>query len=191
MRSILRLCLPLTILLVAVAVPAQTAGNALTTKEVVFGNFKPYVHPDKSFSIDLPENWSIDNSSTATEGIVKVTDPSTNAALVIHVWKQAGELKGGSTEFLKAFLKRTAATLPKYTEGEPKVQKDGSVGIYFKYEQTTSAGVFNMWGDSFIQRDGELVGMLFFIIPKEQYDLKTKSAYRLINSFKLDPNGTN
>ena len=159
---------------------------ALKSKEVVFGAFKTYIHPTKTFSIDLPNNWSIDDSSTATETIVKSADPNTNAVVVIHVWKQPGALAGGSTQFLRIFLATTVATLPNYTEGVPKVQKDGSVGIYFKYDQTVDAGTFNMWGDAFIQREGNLVGMLFFLIPNEQYKLKMTSAYGLINSFKLD-----
>lgn len=166
--------------------PPQPSGQLLKSKEVVFGAFKTYVHPTKTFSIDLPNNWSIEDSSTATETIVKSADPNTNAVVVLHVWRKSGELPGGSTQFLKNFLSATLASLPNYTEGEPKVQKDGSVGIYFKYDQTVDAGTFSMWGDGFIQREGDLVGMLFFLIPNEQYKLKMTSAYKLINSFKLD-----
>jgi PsbP-like protein len=183
---------PIVLLLAATAAMAQNTGapvkaDDLKSKEVIFGTFKKYVPPDQSFSIDLPENWKIDDGSTASETIIKSSDPNVNAALVVHVWKQNGELPGGATQFLKDFLKDTVSTLSNYTQGEPKVQKDGSVGIYFKYDQTVKSGTFNMWGDAFIQREGDMVGMLFFIIPHEQYQLKMTSAYKLINSFKLGP----
>ncbi len=157
----------------------------LKSKEVIFGPLKTYTHPSKTFSVDLPDNWSVEDASTATEHIVKVADPNVNAVVVLHAWKQSGELPGGQTEFLKNFLHDTIAMLTNYTQGEPKVQKDGSVGIYFKYDQTVKEGTFNMWGDAFIQREGDIVGLMVFVIPKEQYELKQASAYKLINSFRL------
>ena len=178
--------LVLLALVLTAAATAWPQGADLKTKEVIFGKFKTYVHPDKSFSMEIPENWSIDDSSKPNEAIVKSADPNTNAALVIHVWKQEGELPGGATEYLKDYLRGTVSTLPNYSQGEPKVQKDGSVGIYFKYDQTVKTGTFDMWGDAFIERKGNMVGMVFLIMPHEQYKLKMTPAYKLVNSFKLD-----
>jgi hypothetical protein len=47
--------------------------------------------------------------------------------------------------------------------------------------------VATLYGDSFIEQRGNLVGLIALIITREQYDKKQQSAYRVVNSFRVTP----
>ena len=165
-----------------------TAQPGKLTRDVVFGDFKTYKDPKNLFTVDLPANWDVKDKSDSDEINLSINDPSENAAVSIHVWTQDKPLPGGPSAYLSNYLKTTVATLTNYTQGEPKVQKDGSTGIYFKWDENSKeVGMVKMWGDSFIEQKGNVVGLIIFLIPEEQYTLKKDQAYHLINSFHIVP----
>lgn len=178
--------LVLAIALIAVCGASQ-AFSQEQTKDVVFGPFKAYNHRSGWFTMDLPTNWSIKDASKNNEVILSISDPSVNAALSVHVWEQSTPLEGGPAKYLKDYLNQTLSSFKNFSQGEPKIQKDGSTGIYFKWDEPISSGTVRMWGDAFIEQRGGLVGMVVFLIPEEQYQKKKDQAYRLVNSFGLTP----
>jgi serine/threonine-protein kinase len=170
----------------ATCASAQTP-SAEKTNDVVFGDPKTYSDVRKWFTVDLPSNWTIKDKSDPDELNLGISDPTENAAVSIHVWKQGTPLPGGPAKYLSDYLKQTVAKLDNYEQGDPRVQKDGSTAIYFKWDENSKVGVVRMWGDAFIEERGGLVGLIVFLIPEEQYKRKEDVAYRLINSFHITP----
>jgi serine/threonine-protein kinase len=182
----------MTILFFGLMPAMRSMGQANTddqvTKDVIFGEFKAYDDPRKLFSVELPSNWEIKDHSDKDEINLGINDPSDNAAVSIHVWNQDKPLEGGTAQYLANYLKQTVASLTNYNQGEAKVQKDGSTGIYFKWDESLKNGkTAKMWGDAFLEQRGNVVGMIIFLIPEEQYNQKKDQAYHLINSFHIRP----
>ena len=168
--------------------PSIGPSKPLGTIAVIFGDFKTYTHPNKYFSIDVPSNWTITDKSTPEESVVLVMDPSENAVVVIRASKRATQMtQAEETKYLTDFLNDKLSTFANFSQGEPKIQKNGSIGVYFKYDQAVKGVTFLMWGDAFVDQKAGVLGSLFFIIPNEQYELKSKPAYQMINSFKVNP----
>jgi hypothetical protein len=178
----------LTLLVPAVSSSARDTAQGQVTRDVVFGEFQTYKDPKKLFTVELPQNWTIKDTSHTDEIILSVADPADNAVVSIHVWTQDKPLTGGAAAYLSNYLKDAVSTLNNYSQGDPKVQKDGSVGIYFKWDEPLKdLGPVKMWGDAFIEQRGSVVGMIVFLIPEEQYKKKEDSTSRLINSFHIIP----
>jgi hypothetical protein len=174
----------LTLVLIAVA---GVSAQAQKTRDVVFGKFEPYNHSSNLFLLQLPANWSVKDSSRNGEVILSIADPSENAGVSVHVWQQDKPLVGGPAQYLKNYLNDSLGTLTNFTQGEPRVQKDGSTGIYFKWDEAMKSETVKMWGDAFIEQRGNVVGMIVLLLPEEQYQQKKEAAYRLVNSFGLKP----
>lgn len=171
-----------------VATQTPSPEISLATKEIVFGDPKSYTHPNGWFSVSLPGNWDVSNKSQGNEAMISVMDPTHNAVLIVRAWTgESQKSQDDLTKMLHDFLNRAMSTFPKFTMGEPKIQKDGSVGLYFKFEQELEGKLFPMYGDSFIEQHGKLVGLTFLVMPKEQYDRKQDSAYKVVNSLRLNP----
>ncbi len=192
MDRYLRLSTAAASLLLFFAAAGTLAAQVLTapaaaprdTKNVVFGATRHYDHA--AFAIDIPSTWNAADKSNADEAIVTITDPTGNAVMVIHVWNTSVQMsEADKTKVLTDFLEGTIGKFKNFSLGEPKPQQDKSIGVSFGYDQDQDGKTYAMYGDSFVDQKKSEAILLFFVIPREQYDLHKDATYKMINSFLL------
>jgi len=167
-------------------VPAAYLPQDPATQEIVFGTPKPYNHKSGWFTLSVPGNWKIEDKSAEGEAVVSIADLTENAIVVIRVYtppqprtqEQLGEI-------LKSFLTARLGNFDGFAMGELKSQRDGSLGLYFKYNSVIDKISYNMYGDAFIEQHNGLVGFIALIMPQGQYEKKKNSAYEMVNSFRV------
>ena len=163
--------------------PSPSSGR---TQEIVFSTPKLYEHRSGWFAMSIPENWKVTDKSSADEAIVSLTDPTENAVLVIRVYSPTtGFTQSQLGESLRQFVNERMSSFDAYAAGDLRPQKDGSIGLSFKYNQAVEAKNYQMYGDAFIEQHNGLVGILALVMPQDQYDAKKKEAYDLLNSFRV------
>lgn len=172
--------------------PTQTETTTTPeTQEVVFGAFKSYTHSSGWFSMSVPGNWTINDKSVENELIISLADPTGNAVFIVRVWlRQSRMTEDEMTSLLRKFLTDRMSDFQNFSMGDPKTQKDGSIGMYFKYDAVVNMKAYPMYGDTFIEQKGRMVGLSSFIMPKDQYDKKKDDTYKMINSVRINPNST-
>jgi hypothetical protein len=167
-------------------VPAAHLAQDPPTQEIIFGTPKIYNHKSGWFTLSVPGNWNIEDKSAEGEVVVSIGDPSENAIVVVRVYpppqprtqEQLGEV-------LKSFLSSRMGSFDGFVMGELKSQRDGSLGLYFKYNSVVDKVSYKMYGDAFIEQHNGLVGFIALIMPQNQYDTKKNSAYEMVNSFRV------
>jgi hypothetical protein len=173
-------------LTVAGAVLPQRVAAQQQTQDVVFGPVSTYNHKSGWFSLARPGNWNVTDNSDAGEVIVSIIDPTENGVVVVRVYRPGrGYSQAELGEMLKGFLRERMGTFDGFTMGDSKSQKDGSLGLYFKYNSLVAGVSYKMYGDAFIEQHNGLIGLITLIMPQEQYDAKQKDAYALLNSFRV------
>ena len=156
------------------------------TKEVVFGPFRTYDHKSGWFSVVMPGNWNVNDKSDQKEVIVSIADPTENAVVVVRVYQPArGYTSSELGEMLKAFLNERMGSFDGFTMAELKPQRDGVLGITFKYNSLIEGANYKMYGNTLIEQYNGRIGLVTMIIPQDQYEAKQKSANELMNSFRL------
>jgi tetratricopeptide (TPR) repeat protein len=167
------------------ATPATPASNS-RTQEVEFGTPRVYDHKSGWFSMSIPENWKVTDKSSADEVIVSLADPTENAIVVVRVYSpNRGSTQSELGESLRAFVNDRMSSFDGFSAGDLRSQKDGSIGLSFKYNQPLEGKNYQMYGDAFIEQHNGLVGILALVMPQDQYDTKKKDAYDLLNSFRV------
>lgn len=157
-----------------------------TTKEIVFGPSRNYDHKSGWFSIAVPGNWNVTDKSLEGEVIVSIADPTENGIVVVRVNQSVkGYTPSELGEMLKAFLNERMAGFDGFTMGELKSQRNGSLGLYFNYNSLVEGTKYKMHGDAFIEQHNGRIGMVTLLMPQDQYEATQKSAYELMNSFRL------
>jgi hypothetical protein len=118
--------------------------------------------------------------------IVSIIDPTENGVIVVRVYQPSrGYTQAALGDLLKGFLNERMGTFDGFSMGESKSQRDGSLGLYFKYNSVVEGVTYKMYGDAFIERHNGLIGVLTLIMPQEQYEAKQKAAYEVVNSFRV------
>src|SRR5215813_3942909 len=164
-------------------VSPSTSSSSVATREIIFGRPREYQHKSGWFAMSIPDNWKIEDKSSADEVIVSLSDPTANAVVVVRVYSpNTGFTQSQLGESLRTFVNDRMNGFDEYTPGELRSQKDGSIGLSFKFTQPLQGKAFPMFGDSFIEQHNGLVGLLFLVMPQEQFDAKKKDAYDLLNS---------
>jgi hypothetical protein len=175
----------ISFIVVSSVAPAYLAG-AQKTQEIVFGPSRNYNHKSGWFSLSIPSNWNVTDKSAEGEVIVSVLDPSENGVLVIRVYQPSrGYTQAALGDLLKSFLNERMGSFDDFSTGELKSQRDGSLGLYFKYNSVVEGVTYKMYGDAFIEQHNGLVGVLTLIMPQDQYEVKQKAAYEIVNSFRV------
>jgi tetratricopeptide (TPR) repeat protein len=163
-----------------------TTSPSTGTKEIIFGPPRTYEHKSGWFAMSIPENWNVTDKSSEDEVIVSFADPTENAIVVVRVYSQtSGFTQSQLGESLRTFVNERMGSSDGYTAGDLRPQKDGSIGLSFKYNQLLQGKNYQMFGDAFIEQHNGLVGVLALVMPQEQYDAKKKEAYDLLNSFRV------
>ena len=166
--------------------PSSSSSSSSRTLEIVFGASRLYEHKSGWFSLSIPENWKVEDKSSESEVIVSLYDPTQNAVVVVRVYSPTkGHTQAELGEVLRTFVNERMSSFDGYSAGDLRTQKDGSIGLAFKYNQPIEGKNYPMFGDAFIEQHNGLVGILALVMPKDQYDSKQKEAYELLNSFRV------
>ena len=184
-KPIVIFALTLSLIFVAGSAPAARVA-AQKTLDVVFGPVRTYTHKSGWFSVAMPGNWNVTDNSGAGEVIVSIIDPTENGVVVVRVYQPTrGHTQAELGEMLKGFLNDRMGSFDGFTMGDLKSQRDGSLGLYFKYNSVVAGATFKMYGDAFIEQHNGLIGLITLIMPEEQYQAKQKAAYEMVNSFRV------
>lgn len=155
-------------------------------QEIVFGPVRTYDHKSGWFSITIPGNWTVSDKSAEGEVIVSIIDPTENGVIVVRVYQPSrGYTQAALGDLLKGFLNERMGSFDGFSMGEANSQRDGSLGLYFKYNSVVEGITYKMSGDAFIEQHNGLIGVLTLIMPQEQYEAKQKAAYEVMNSFRV------
>ena len=161
------------------------------TQPVKFGTLKTYSHDPAWFEIDVPTNWTVDDTSKDDEAIVTFTDPTKNGAVYADVFADTDELsKADMAERLDTFIKSYFGKLTKFTATDANEMDNlNGASQFFRYTTKLSNGkTVTMYGDAFYEQyDTTLVSILVLLLPEEQYVTVKKQAYAIVNSFKALP----
>lgn len=173
-------------LTVAGAVLPQRVVAQQKTQDIVFGPVSTYNHKSGWFSLERPGNWKVTNVSDAGEVVVSIIDPTENGVVVVRVYEPIRSYTQAELgETLKAFLRERLGSIDGFAMGESRSQKDGSLGLYFRYNAMVEGVSYKMYGDAFIEQRNGLVGLITLIMPQDQYEAKQKDAYAMVNSFRV------
>ncbi len=186
MNKILFAVLAVLWVTVAGAVLPQRVAAQPKTQDVVFGPVNTYDHKSGWFSLARPGNWNVTDASAADEVVVSIIDPTENGVVVVRVYEPTRVYTQAELgETLKAFLRTRLGSFDGFEMGDSKSQRDGSLGLYFKYNSLVKGVSYKMYGDAFIEQRNGLIGLITLIMPQDQYDAKQKDAYAMVNSFRV------
>jgi len=91
--------------------PTAAADSDLKLLDVEIASLKSYTHGNDLFSIDVPVNWKLKDSSKPTEAIATWTDPNENAFMVVDIFEREDQqTKEELITFLKNYLDQTFGT---------------------------------------------------------------------------------
>lgn len=164
-----------------------TSGGGLAPVEI--GQLRTYSHPSGVFSIDLPVNWTLTDSSRPGELILVWTDPSNNAAIIVDVLADNRQYSDEQlVDKLIAYLENSFGNQPDFFYEDPRPQNDGSILIVWGYTSTASNNVqASMLGNSFIEQRGNKVAVLTTLVPEEQFDALLDQTNAIINTYRINP----
>jgi hypothetical protein len=170
----------------SVALNGSPSGPA-GTQEVQIGELQAYTYDTGLFSIDIPQNWTLQDNSKSGEAILLWTEPNGNALVGVDIFKQANEQTPEElTKFLEDFLTKTFGSQQDFRVDEPKTQSDGSVLLVWSYTNTTP-NELKILGNSFIEQRQDKVSILTTLVPDEQFDALLPQTNKIIQSYRIDP----
>lgn len=173
--------------------PTSTAvpRSKWVTQPIKFSALKTYTHDPAWFEIDVPSNWTSDDTSTADEAIITFTDPTKNGAVFVDVFANTDELsKADMVEKLDTFVNASFRKLTKFKATDASEMENlNGASQFFRYStKLTNGKTVNMYGDAFYEQyDNTLVSIVVLLLPEEQYITIKKQAYNIVNSFKAAP----
>lgn len=172
------------------AILPQRVAAQQQTQNIVFGPVSTYNHKSGWFSLERPGNWNVTDNSGADEVVVSIIDPTENGVVVVRVYRPTrGYTQTELGEMLKGFLRQRLGSFDGFTMGDSRSQRDGSLGLYFRYNSLVEGVTYKMYGDAFIEQHNGLIGLITLIMPQEQYDAKQKDAYAMVDSFRVTGSG--
>ena len=166
---------------------AATANGEL--QEVIVGDLQTFEYSTGLFSIDVPANWTLSDTSKPTEVIYSWTDLSENGALIVDIFEEEQEYTSEElTTILETFLTNSFSKQEDFTVEEPTEQSDGSILLVWSYTAIADNDVkAPLTGNSFIEQRGNKVSILTTLVPSDQFDALLDSTNDIINSYTLDP----
>src|SRR5262249_23731630 len=110
------------------------ASTPTGTREVEVGDLETYTYDTGLFSIDIPNNWKLDDKSKPGRAILLWLDPTGNALVGVDLSKQTKKQTSDQlTTSLQTYLKNTFGSYDNFNIEEPTPQDDGSVLIVWSY----------------------------------------------------------
>jgi hypothetical protein len=174
-----------TAVILSDSTPATT-DSAL--KPVEIGSLSTYTHPSGVFTIDVPDNWTLQDTSKPDEIMMIWTDPSRNGGVFVDIFEdEQAYSESELTDMLTKFLKKTF-NKPDLSLEDPTPQADKSVLITWTYTAKADNNVdAPLLGNSFIEQRGNKVSILSMLLPQDQFDALQKQTDDIINTYKITP----
>jgi hypothetical protein len=163
----------------------------LVTRPIEFGPLVDFTHPYGVFSIQHPENWDVQDTSSDTQATVVFSDPSGNGMVIASVIDQAvpqgeSDLADAMRSYLETLFKGV-----KNLEIEDAVeQPDGSLRMDFSYEEDVNGQDVLFQGGGFVEQRGSLLSFLIDGAPSEQWKAVVEDLDKIINTYKIDTNAS-
>ncbi len=156
---------------------------------VEFADLQTFEHPSGVFSIDIPENWTMQDNSKPDEIILVWTDPTRNGGVIVDIFEDDTVYTDEQlTDILSTFLENSFGGEPDFTVDPPETQNDGSVLLAWGYTATADNDTpVDMTGNSFIEQRENKVSILTTLVPHEQFDSTVEFTNEIINSYLIDP----
>jgi hypothetical protein len=164
--------------------PAQAgSGDALT-----IGDLQSYSYKNDLFTIEIPADWKLTDSSNANAVSVAWGAPGDNAGIVIAIAQTTGTLSADdlSTRGEK-FVKDVFGSEDGFEVSKPETQKDGSVLLPFTVSPTINGSAVELYGLTYVEQRGDKFSTLTVLYPKAQEQELWDSHFKqIVNSYKLD-----
>ena len=158
---------------------------------IEFGTLKPYEHKSGVFSIGIPENWKLKDSSKSDEILHLWTDPTGNGVVVVDIIESSSTSTAEElTTALTKFLTTTFGTEPDFTISDPKTQADGSVRVTWGYTVKSGSTSVKLLGSSFIEQKGNKVSILTVVVPEAQSQTVKTPVNEILNSYTINESAT-
>jgi hypothetical protein len=178
----------------ATAVPKAKSEDAYklvtpaTTKKVVFGELQEFAHPSGLFTIQVPEDWSAQDSGTDDEAMTFFLDASKNAVIIARAVVADDNPDDDAIGLsLQSFVENQFGALRKYQASDPTRMKNGEMGMDFSFDVSSAGKTYAMLGDAYSFLNETVLSTLVFISPKDQYEDIRDPAYDILNSYKVYP----
>ncbi|MCG8352867.1 MAG: hypothetical protein MI924_34315 [Chloroflexales bacterium] len=155
---------------------------------VEVGELTSYKHANELFSIDVPANWTMTNSSLTGEAVLIWNDPGKNALIIVDVFADSNiPPYDDLSSYLRKFLNFSYGDSSGFELNAPQPQQNGSILIPWRYTIEFNAGAnVEMLSNSFIAQHGDKVSILTMTFPSAQLDALSPSFNAIINSYRVN-----
>jgi hypothetical protein len=175
------------------ATPAQpVATSQLPESEIVaveVDRLQPFQHSTGVFSIEVPSNWKVDDSSEPGVAIVLWMDPAENGLLGVGVFEQEIQLPDRElAKLLQNFVQDAAKSEQELVINVPQQQPDGSTSITGTFTSIASNGArIRMTFNSLIEQKADKIGMMIMALPESAVERLTPVLNQILQSYQLNP----
>lgn len=150
-------------------------------------DLETYDYETGLFSIDIPQGWTLQDSSTSGEAIHVWLDPSQNALIVTDIFEgNADTTDAQLSEILTSYLESTFGQYPDFQMGDVSTQSDGSQLIVWSYTATAGNIEGTLLGNTFIEKRGSYISLLSTVVPDAQFDHLLEMTNEIINSYVIN-----
>lgn len=178
-----------------VPTPAESLGDAGSTTAdgelapVEIGSLQTYQHPSGVFSIDVPENWSLQDNSQPDELILVWTDPTRNSGVIVDIFEDDTVYTSDQlTELLTNYLQNSFGSQPDFSADDPVPQSDDSILIVWSYTASADNNVqAQLLGNSFVEQRENKVSILTTLVPRAQFEDLREETDGIINTYRINP----
>ena len=170
------------------AVPEPTAADpASQLLDVKIAKLQPFTPDNNLFTIDVPSNWKLKDSSKPTEAIATWTDPNENAFMVVDIFEQAKkQTKDELVTFLKDYLDKTFGKQQDFVQ-EDAQESGPSQLIVWTYTGEGTGGVkAKLLANSFIKQKDNKVSLFTFVVPADQFARLQPNLDSILGSYTIN-----
>jgi len=169
------------------ATAAADDGDELAGRDVEIGALTTYTHSKKLFTLSVPENWTIKNTSKPGEAIVVWTDPAENAFIQVDIFESAQEQTPDElSTLLKNYLSKTFGDQADFSQDSPKDSGPSKLIVWSYTAEGSSNVKAKLLGNSFIKQLGNKVSLFTIVVPDEQFDRLQSSLNDILGSYEID-----
>lgn len=157
------------------------------TTPIDVGELRNYTHPDGMFSVNVPNNWNLEDRSDDDMTLINFVAPQENGLISVMVIPAEGPRRttGELGSLLQQSIQQGFAERGDVVVHEPELQPDGSVRVSFTYDERIDDTMVSLLGNSFIQQDADLVSILWVIVPEDQFADLQETTNAIINSYQV------
>jgi len=155
---------------------------------VKIGPLETYSHSSGVFRLDVPNNWTLQDSSTNDELLLIWTDPTGNGAILVNIFEDSRSYTDSQlVELLNNFLIDRFGRQPDFYYEDPRPQSDGSQLVVWSYTATADNNVqATLLGNSFVEQRGDKISILTTLVPEDQFETLVSRTDEIINTYRIN-----